>query len=265
METNLFSQLHIRLASLEEQIEEFIYFSLTASALKASSTIELLDLPNFILGEVRQVITSSLYLEYNKSRKQNIIKNFSKYANSYSLVMLSASWEEFMLECIIVMEMTKTDNYALKNERMIRQNLQSEGFGSKSGTELLKELDRLYGLGISQSKEFQIISSNYNLRNCIAHRNGVISKWDLDKSKDFMKTIWKKAIVKEKKQTISAWTLAGKGRFETVLVDEKKQWFENQIIVFKDTEICDIGLNFIEIGNFAFKKLVDYGKVNNIR
>jgi len=258
MKTNFFSQLVIRLTSLEESIEEIMYFSLASSMIEQSFDLKSLSLPSFLLGEVRQVVTSPLYFEYNKNRKQKVLNHFPRYANSYSLIKLTASWEEFMLECIIVMEMSKTDDYGLANEIVIREKLKKEGIGSKSGAELLKALDKLYQLNIVQSKEFQIVSSIYKLRDCIAHRNGVISKWDLDKNSRFMKTIWKKVVIKDKKQNQSAWTVAGEIKFSTVIKDAKKQWLENQIIVLKDTEICDIG-------NIVFDKLVAYGKTNNIR
>ncbi|MFZ5902966.1 MAG: hypothetical protein ACOYZ8_05395 [Chloroflexota bacterium] len=267
MKNDFFSQLAIRLTSLEESIEETMYFSLAASLIVSAFDIKNLPLPSFLLGEVRQIVTSSLYFEYNESRKQKVLRHFPRYATSYSLIKLTASWEEFMLECIIVMEMAKTDDYSWKNETIIRKDLRNRGIGSKSGAELLKELDKLYKLQIMRkhSKEFQIISSIYKLRDCIAHRSGVISKWDLDKNTKFMTTVWKKVVVKKDKQIVSAWTLAGKSSFETVVRDEKKQWIENEVIVLKDTEICDIGLSFDEVGNLVFSKLVEYGKANNIK
>ena len=255
----------MRIVAFEEIIEETMYFALASSLIGNTFEIKKLPLPEFVLGEVRKVVTSPLYFEYNKNRKQKVLSHFSRYANSYSLIKLTASWEEFMIECIIVMQMAMKDDYSLKNETTIRKDIRNKGIGSKSGTALLKELDNSYQLKIVESKEYQIISSIYKLRDCIAHRNGVISKWDLDRNSNFMKTIWKKAVVKEKKQTFSAWILAGKSRFETVLKDEKKQWIEDQVIILKDTEICDIGLNCIEIGNIVFNKLVEYGKINNIR
>ena len=265
METDFFSQLVMRLIRLEESIEETMYFSL-ASSIKGE-TVELKEqfLPSFLLVEVRQVATSPLYFEYNKNRKQHVLSQFATFANSYSLIKLTACWEAFMLEYIIVMEMAKTDDYGLKNQTIIRKDLRDKGTGNKSGTGLLKELDKLYQLNIVQSSEFQVIDSIYKLRDCIAHRDGVISKWDLDKNSDFMNTVWKKAVVKENKQTLSAWTLAGKNKFKTILKDEKKQWFQNQVIVLKDTETCDIGLSLIEIGNTVFNRLVDYGKAHHFR
>jgi hypothetical protein len=265
MKTNFFSQLAIPLTGLEESIEETMYFSLASAVIGESVELKELPLPSFLLGEVRHVATSPLYFEYNKNRKEKVLNHFPRYANYYSLIKLTASWEEFMLECIIVMEMAKTADYTLKNEIIIRKDLRDRGIGHKSGTGLLKELDKLYQLEVAQAKEFEVIASIYKLRDCIAHRDGVISRWDLDKNGNFMNTVWKKAIVKEKKQSLSAWTLAGKSKFETVIKDEKKQWFENQVIVLGDKDICDIGLSFIEIGSIVFNRLVNYGKANNIR
>lgn len=59
--------------------------------------------------------------------------------------------------------------------------------------------------------------------------------------------------------------MAGKRKFDKVLVVEKKQWVENQVIVLSDTDVCDIGLSLFDIGIILFDKLVAYGKENNIR
>ena len=265
MKTNLFSQLAMCLIALEERIEETMYFSLASSAINETAKLKELSLPSLLLGKVRKVVTSPLYMEYNNSRRERVLSHFPKYANSYSLIKLTASWEEFILECITVMEMAKTDDYSMKNELIIRQDLRNRRTGRKSGTLLLKELDKLYKLDIVQSTDFQVIYSIYKLRDCIAHRDGVVSKWDFDKNSNFINTLWKKAMVEQKEQSFSAWTLAGERKFETILKYEKKQWFENQVIVLKDTEICDIGLNFIDVGDTVFNRLVDYGKVNHIR
>ena len=195
MQTNFFSQLVIRLTGLEENIEEGMYFSLASSFVGESKDLSALSLPSYLLGEVRHVVTGPQYFEYNENRKKKVLNGYSKYANFYALIKLTASWEEFLLECITVMEMSKTDNYGLENEIKIKELISSEGLKSKSGYELLKALDRKYHLGINQSQEYQIASSGYKLRDCIAHRNGVVAKWDLDKNSKFMKTIRKKAII----------------------------------------------------------------------
>ena len=263
MDTDFYSQLFFRLSALEERIEETMYFSLASSAIDEAIKLNELSLPNFLLAEVRQVISSPLYLTYNDNTKQKVLSNFPQYANSYSLIKLTASWEEFMLECTMVMEMAKTDDYGLRNQTILRESLRKAG--NKNGISLLKDLDKLYQLSFVESVQFEVIRSMYKLRDCIAHRDGVISRWDLDKNNDFMSTVWKKAVVKKNNRIVSAWKLAGKAKFSTVLEDKRKQWVKDQVIVLEDIEICDIGLSLLEIGSIVFQKLLDYGRAHQFR
>ena len=263
MRTNLFSQLVIRLMDLEVEIEETMYFALVAEKIHRISDKERLNLPNFLLGEVRQEVTSSLYFDYFKSRKQKIIDRFPSYANLYAIIKLTASWEAFLIECLVVMQMGEPiERWTRELESTTRELIRRE-HGNKSGPNLLRELDQLYSLGIVSGQKFRSLVSIYKIRDCIAHRNGIISSWDFDKKSNVMATSWKKAVVKGEKGT-TAWEVAGTRKFSTVLVRDNREWFENQNIIIEASEVCDIALNIIELGNKVFQRLIMWVNTHNI-
>jgi len=115
--SNLYSQLIMRLMILEESIEETMYFSLFAGEIHAASDKSKLSLPDFLLGQVRQEVTTPSYFNYSKSRARKVIDGFPSYANLYSVIKLSASWEAFLLELLLIMKMgAPVENWTLENK-----------------------------------------------------------------------------------------------------------------------------------------------------